>query len=181
MLFQANSGLAPAWKTVLKSLQKTGTKIIEKELEPVQSGGDLAACGSASFKPKGDCSLQLLRPATCGTAAHEVAAWLSTLKHPDKTVIIGPDSILDQALYRFDLPTTGAGIPVYDNTLMQILPLTLAMAWNPPDPQRALELLILPTSPIPRGIARRLSHALQEYPAVGSDAWRLCLSFHGRG
>ena len=69
----------------------------------------------------------------------------------------------------------GAGIPVFDNALLQILPLTLAMAWNPPDPQRALELLILPTSPVPRGIARRLSRALQEYPAVGSDEWNSAL------
>jgi len=175
ILLEPFNQLPPVWQTVLQSLRKTGTKVIDKKLDPVKSGGDLAACGKASFKPKGDGSLQLLRPATCGTAAHEVAAWLSTLKHPEQTVIIGPDSILDQALYRFDLPTTGAGIPVYDNALLQILPLTLAMAWNPPDPQRALELLMLPISPVPRGIARRLSRALQEYPAVGSDAWNSAL------
>ena len=175
ILLEPFDRLPPVWQTALQSLKQTGTKIIEKALKPVQSQGDLAACRKSSFKPKGDGSLQLLRPATSGTAAHEVAAWLSTLKSPEKTVIIGPDSILDQALYRFDLPTTGAGIPVYDNALLQILPLTLAMAWNPPDPQRALELLILPTSPVPRGIARRLSSALQEYPAVGSDAWNVAL------
>ena len=175
ILLEPFDRLAPVWQTALQSLQKTGTKIIEKKLESVKSDGDLASCGKTVFKPKGDGSLQLLRPATCGTAAHEVAAWLSTLKDPNKTIIIGSDSILDQAIYRFDLPTTGAGIPVYENTLMQILPLTLSMAWDPPDPQRALELLILPISPVPRGIARRLSRALQEYPAVGSDAWNSAL------
>jgi len=175
ILLEPLDRLAPVWQTVLQSLQKTGTKIIEKKLEPVPSGGDLASCGKTAFNPKGDGSLQLLRPATCGAAAHEVAAWLSTLKYPNNTVIIGPESILDQALYRFDLPTTGTGIPVYDNTLMQILPLTLSMAWDPPDPQRALELLILPISPVPRGIARRLSLALQDYPAVASEAWHSAL------
>jgi len=162
-------------QTTIQSLKKTGTKIIEETLKSVKSNGDLAGCTKASFKPEGDGSIQLLRPATCGTAANEIAAWLSTGRQTDKTVIIGPDSILDQALHRFGLPTTGAGIPVFDNALLQILPLTLAMGWNPPDPQRALELLILPTSPVPRGIARRLSRALQEYPAVGSDEWNSTL------
>jgi ATP-dependent helicase/nuclease subunit B len=170
-LFESRDRFNPLWQSVLKSLQNTGTTIIEKSVSPVPSEGDLAACKKASFKPKGDGSLQFLRPNTTGAAAHEAAAWLTTLKSLERTVIIGPDDILDQALHCFDLPTTGAGIPVFDNGLLQILPLTLAMGWNPPDPQRALELLMLPTSPIPRGIARKLSAALQEYPAVGSDAW----------
>ncbi|MFP4128338.1 MAG: PD-(D/E)XK nuclease family protein, partial [Desulfonatronovibrio sp.] len=66
----------------------------------------------------------------------------------------------------------GAGIPVYDNALLQILPLVLEMAWTPPDPQRALELLTLPVSPVPRNIAMRLARALHNYPAVGSEAWQ---------
>jgi len=163
------------WKTALDALQKTGTELIQKTLKPVKSRGDLAACKKASFKPKGDGSLQFLRTDTTGAAAHETAAWLSTLNGLEQTVIIGADSILDQALHRFGIPTTGAVIPVSDNGLLQILPLTLTMGWNPPNPQRALELLTLPISPVPRGIARRLSDAIQDYPAVGSDAWHKAL------
>ena len=168
--------LNPAWQTVVQSLERTRTKVIEKTLEPVSSKGDLGSCGKAPFKPEGDGSLQLLRPATQSMAAHEVAAWLSTLENLDQTVIIGPDSVLDEALYRFDLPTTGAGIPAYDHSLLQILPLTLSMAWDPPDPQRALELLMLPNSPVPKGIGRGLARALKDFPAVGSDAWNAALA-----
>lgn len=174
-LLEPRDRLYRLWQRVLKSLENTGTTIIEKQVTPAPSQGDLAACKRASFMPKGDGSLQFLRPGTSGRAAHEVAAWLSTLNGLEQTVIIGPDSVLDRALHRFDLPTTGAGIPAFDNGLLQILPLTLAMGWDPPDPQRALELLMLPTSPIPQGIAQRLSAALQEYPAVGSDAWNTAL------
>ncbi len=167
--------LNPALRTAVQALERTGTKVIEKTLEPASPKGDLGACRTVPFRPIGDGSLQLLRPATHSMAAHELAAWLSNLESLERTVIIGPDSVLDEALHRFDLPTTGAGIPASDHALLQILPLTLAMAWDPPDPQRALELLMLPNSPVPKGIGRRLAHALQDYPAVGSDAWNEAL------
>ncbi|MFZ5572870.1 MAG: PD-(D/E)XK nuclease family protein [Thermodesulfobacteriota bacterium] len=170
-MFEPSTELPLIWQRMIQALEQTGTTVTVGAIVPTASRGDLAACRQAPFSPKGDGSLQLLRPLTPGAAAQEAAAWLSGLKDLSRTVIIGPDSTLDAALHRFGLPTTGAGIPVYDNSLLQILPLVLEMAWNPPDPQRALELLTLPVSPIPRGIAFRLVRALQDYPAVGSDAW----------
>src|SRR5690606_5967147 len=62
-----------------------------------------------------------------------------------------------------------------DDALLQIVPLVLAMGWNPPDPQRALELLTLPTGPVRRPVARKLVRALHSWPAVDSDAWRAAL------
>ena len=170
-VFHPIDELPLCWQQVLHRLEQTGTTVTSKDISPAKAGGDLAAARQDRFQPKADGSLQLLRPANPSTAAQEVAAWLSGLDCLDQTVIIGPDSILDQALHRFGLPTTGAGIPVYDNALLQILPLTLEMAWQPPDPQRALELLILPVSPVPKSIGMRLIRALQKYPAVGSEAW----------
>ena len=171
-LFEPPADLPRTWQQVITALTQTGTTVAVQDIIPATPKGDLASCRKTSFLPKGDGSLQLLRPLTPGAAAQEAAAWLSGLKNLDRTVIIGPDNTLDAALYRFGLPTTGGSIPVYDNALLQILPLVLEMAWSPPDPQRALELLILPVSPIPRTIAFRLIRALQNYPAVGSEEWR---------
>ncbi len=175
-LFEPPTDLPQTWQHVITVLAQTGTTVSVNGIIPAKPGGDLAACRKSPFVPSGDGSLQLLRPLTPGAAAQEAAAWLSGLSNPDRTVIIGPDNTLDAALYRFGLPTTGGSVPVYDNALRQILPLVLEMAWSPPDPQRALELLILPVSPIPRSIAFRLIRALQNYPAVGSEDWHRALA-----
>src|SRR5262249_2376216 len=42
----------------------------------------------------------------------------------------------------------------------------------PADPERVLDLLSIPLSPIPRGMAGPLSRALHQLPAVDSDEWR---------
>lgn len=163
--------LPHCWQQVLQKLEQTGSTLTNKHITPAKSQGDLRASLKDNFQPQGDGSLQLLRPLTQSQAARETAAWLSGLEDLETTVIIGPDSILDQALHRFGLPTTGASLQVYDNALLQILPLVLEMAWQPPDPQRALELLTLQIGPVPKSIAFRLVRALQDYPAVGSERW----------
>jgi hypothetical protein len=129
IVFHPLDELPLCWQQVLHTLEQTGTTVTAKDISPVRAGGDLAAARQDEFQPKADGSLQLLRPSNPSAAAQEVAAWLSGLDCLDQTVIIGPDSILDQALHRFGLPTSGAGITVYDNALLQILPLTLEMAW----------------------------------------------------
>ncbi|MBW2737129.1 MAG: PD-(D/E)XK nuclease family protein, partial [Deltaproteobacteria bacterium] len=107
--------------------------------------------------------------------ADELAAWLAVQKRREQTVIIGADAVLDGALNRHGLPTSGAAADDA-NVLLQLLPLVLDLAWSPPDPLRALELLTLPISPIPRGLARRLADALHTWPAVGSPPWQEALS-----
>jgi len=60
--------------------------------------------------------------------------------------------------------------------MLQVLVLALELVWSPQDPQRALELLSLPASPLPRSLRYRLRSALNEWPAVDSDAWRAALA-----
>ncbi|KMY68101.1 hypothetical protein AAU61_09900 [Desulfocarbo indianensis] len=165
-----------AWRQVLKALQAQGTKVEVMEPGAATPSGDLEAARKPGFKPTGDGSLQLLRPAGPLAAAHEVAAWLAARGDLNGTVIIGGDAVLDRELRNFGLPCLGSPSSVYDHTLLQVVPLVLEMGWSPPDPQRALELLTLPQGPVPRGIAFRLTNALQEWPAVGSDVWQKALA-----
>ena len=164
------------WRFVLDGLEKQGTIVRQLSRVESQSNGDLAQSRKEGFSPSGDGTLQLLRPAGPLGAAHEVAAWLSARDSLEGTVIIGPDPALDHALRRFGLPTSGHSGATGDNTLLQVLPLVLEMAWHPPNPQRALELLTLTVNPVPRGIANRLAKALQTWPAVDSDIWRETLA-----
>jgi len=158
-------------RDVFDALGRHCTDIRKRDLEPATAAGDLAGAREADFAPVGDGSLQLIRPHGPVEAAEEVAAWLSGQGDTEGTVLIGTDPILDAALRRHGLPTTGAPGASHSNGLLQALPLVLSMAWTPADPQRAIELLTLPRSPIPRSVGRALGRALHDWPAVGSGAW----------
>ena len=173
--------LSAQWRAVLRGLELRGTRVEVSRLTPAGAKGDLLAARTPGFKPKRDGSLQLVRPPAPLAAADAVAAWLAAEVNEQSpalphTVIVGTDAVLDEALHRYGLPTTGAAADPYDNALVQILPLVVAMGWKPADPQRALELVTLPISPVPRHLARGLAEALQDVPAVDSNVWRGALA-----
>lgn len=171
-LLEPTDDLPPLWRTVTERLAARGTRVGTTVLAPADARGDLARAQLLSFRPEADGTLQLLRPHGPLQAAEEVAAWLAARASLARTVVVHADPVLDAALRRHGLPTTGSTRDARDNALMQILPLTLALGWSPPDPERALELLTLADAPVPRGIAWRLARALHEQPAVDSDPWR---------
>jgi hypothetical protein len=175
-LVEPTEDLPPAWRAVIDRLAARGTRVTATVLAPADARGDLAAAQLLTFAPAADGTLQLLRPHGPLQAAEEVAAWLAARTTLEATVVIGGDPVLDAALRRHGLPTTGSTRHARDNALIQILPLTLALGWSPPDPERALELLTLSDGPVPRGIAWRLARALHEQPAVDSDPWRDALA-----
>lgn len=178
-LCESRSIWSPQWCAVFDALERSGTSISDRELGTPSGDGDLAAARAALRNPKdgppasitGDGSLQLVRPYGPGQAAEEVAAWIASLPSHDGVVIVGGDPILDRALRRHGLPTTGAQGGRHEGALLQILPLVLALGWDPPDPQRALELLTLPVSPVRWEVRKGLADALAEWPAVGSEVW----------
>lgn len=174
-LFAPPDDLARLWRATLRLLEGHGVRVEVSQPPPAAARGDLAAARAAGFVPQGDGSLRLLRPVGVLAAAEEVAAWLASLGNLRGTVVIGGDPALDAALRRHGLPTTGAAPSFRDGALLQVLPLVLELAWSPLDPQRALELLSLPASPLPRGLRYRLINALNAWPAVDSDAWRAAL------
>jgi ATP-dependent helicase/nuclease subunit B len=164
--------LPALWRLVFEGLRKCGVKICDKGVQESSAAGNLGAARKAGFTPDPcDDSLQLLRTAGPLEAAERIAAYLAGLNDLSGTVVIGADSVLDAALRRYNLPTTGARLASGGNALLEILPLVLACGWAPPDPMRVLELLSLPVSPVPRGVAYKLANALHSWPAVGSEAW----------
>ena len=147
-----------------------------ESITATSAASDLRRALTPGFIPAGDGSLLLFRPFNPLDAAESVAAWLTAHGDLSDTIIIAPDVALDDALRRFGLPVTGAKEIANDDPFLQVLPLVLAMGWDPPDPQRALELLLLDNGPVPGFIARGLRAALQEWPSVGSPRWDEALS-----
>ena len=141
--------------------------------------GDLGAVreGTGDVAVAGDGSVQLVRAHGPLRAADDIAAWLASLgpTEIEHTLIIGADATLDRALARHGLPVVGAPSSSSDVPLLQILPLALSLIWAPADPQRALELLSLPQSPVPGGLRHRLARALGEWPSTRSGDWETAL------
>ena len=80
-------------------------------------------------------------------------------------------SRLDACLNRIGLPTTGASTWARAHPVLQILPLSVALCWEPVDPQSLLDFLCLPISPLARKAASRLANALTQEPGLGSGIW----------
>jgi len=120
-------------------------------------------------------------PALSQTAAVEfVAATLAhTRDQTERTVILCEDDHLamqlDACLLRYGLPTMGASAYSTAHPALQVLPLSLALCWQPVDPRYLLDFLTLPVRPVPRQAADKLAAALTEQPGLDSSAWQASL------
>lgn len=174
-LLSEAASFPPAWRRLFDALERQGTRVEVMPLVPASASGDLAAARGPGFVPAGDGSLQLVRPAGPLEAAEALAAWLAAQASLDSTVVISPEPVLDAALRRHGLPTTGAAATVADDALLPVVPLGLSLGLDPADPQRALDLLLLPVGPVPKSVAGFLADALHDQPAVGSPKWTAAL------
>jgi ATP-dependent helicase/nuclease subunit B len=110
------------------------------------------------------------------TAAEAAATVLSSLgREIAETVILCEDAqlaaLLDDALAARGVPPLGAAASTRAHPVLQVLPLALGLLWEPADPERVLDFLMLPVGPLPPAWARRLAEALAERPGVGGQAW----------
>lgn len=167
--------LPAAWRRLFAALESRGTTLEVLDLRPSPARGDLAAARAPGFRPSGDGSLQLVRPAGPMAAAESVAAWLAAQGSLEETVVVSPEPVLDAALRRHGLPSTGAAARHADDALLPVVPLVLALGLDPAHPQQALDLLLLPVGPVPRSVAEPLARALHEQPAVGGPKWEAVL------
>ncbi|MGE5359155.1 MAG: PD-(D/E)XK nuclease family protein [Bacteroidales bacterium] len=184
-LLAPRADLEPLWRCTLQLLEHVGVRVTESQLAApaTREGTDLAGARATPFHPRGDGSLRLLRPAGPLAAAEEVAAWLARTRPGAESqtpggdvLIVGTDPALDLALHRHGLPTSGAAYEQRDAAALQVLPLVVDLGWTPQDPQRAYELLSLPSGPVPGDVASSLRSALAKWPAVDSDKWQAALA-----
>jgi len=121
-----------------------------------------------------DGRLTLLVADTELVAVEALAAWLAAEGGDNQGLvfILGKDTtLLDHALAKAGLPRLGYSPPSSCRSLLQILPLTFGLAWEPPDPGRLLDFLLLPVSPLPRPVAKRLADVVVASPGIGGEDW----------
>jgi len=185
-LIEPRGDLPCVWQRVIGALGRSGTRIIEPcAPEPVADPGtDLGLLQRALVEgttlPKGlvqgDGSLLLVSGRSPSEAGEGFAAWLRQLElgaWPLQPVVVrgAAPVVLDEALARFGVPTLGASSSSPWRPALQVLPLALSMLWAPRNPQRALELLSLPVSPLSRRLRTALLKALNRAPGIGGAAW----------
>ena len=152
--------LPVGWRALLDALERCGTRI-EQYAGP---SPELASDGS----------LVLLSADTELVAAEALAAWLAadTKGNEELVFVLGKDTaLLDHALAKVGLPRLGASAQSPHRSLLQVLPLAFALAWEPPDPNRLLDFLLLPIGPLPRSAANKLANVVAESPGVGGEDW----------
>ncbi|MBX7096844.1 MAG: PD-(D/E)XK nuclease family protein [Myxococcaceae bacterium] len=168
--FAARESLPRLWREALDAAA-VESRAVTLQPSP-RTAPTLEAARGTGFEPvHGERALQLIRPHGPVTGADAVAAALAATRST-RTLIIGSDPILDAALRRHGLPTTGAGQDSHDNVLGELLPLVIELGVAPADPQRALELLTIPQGLIRPRVASELRRALEQWPAIGSQAWK---------
>lgn len=133
--------------------------------------------GGKAPKIEPDSSLRHVHTLSQTAAVEFVAATLAhNQDQVERTVILCEDDHLamqlDACLMRYGLPTMGASACSPAHPVLQVLPLSLALCWQPVDPQCLLDFLTLPVGPIPRRAASALANALTVEPGLGSSEWQ---------
>lgn len=150
----------PLWRKVLAKLS-----VVEPpELQPPAVEGSAlhsaqsVVRGNAATGIEQDSTFRYVHTRSASASVEFIAAVLASA--PDKlptTVICCEDddlaSRLDACLSRIGLPTTGASAWSRAHPVLQVLPLSLALCWEPVDPQALLDFLTLPILPLPRKVA----------------------------
>ncbi|MBX3135319.1 PD-(D/E)XK nuclease family protein [Candidatus Obscuribacterales bacterium] len=149
----------------------------DKGLEP-SSMSDVAKLGAflnanEKLEFSADGSLLILESDDEVQAADYIANLLPQLAGQRQTVIIrgASTSFLDKMLKRQNLPAIGGPRKSALRGYLQLLPLALELLWEPLDPVRMIEFLLLPHGPIPPSIARSFTYALSREPGIGGSAW----------
>ncbi len=169
------------WRHLLEVLAGWGITIQRLSAPRGNATGDLGhlqrvLAGTGVPSPAlGDGSLVLLTACSDLEAAEAVASWLA--RGHDDTIIVDStaDPLLNDAGRSCGLRSAGICATSRFRPALQVLPLALALQWDPVDPNRVLELLTLPVGPVPRSAALTLARAIAGSPGVGGDAWTSAL------
>jgi hypothetical protein len=169
------------WRRLLEALAGWNVPLHRRSAPQGNATGDLGhlqrvLAGTAVPSPAvGDGSLVLLTARSDLEAAEAVASWL-TRGHDDTIIVdVTADPLLNDAARSRGLRSTGICAASRFRPALQVLPLALALQWDPVDPNRVLELLTLPVGPVPRSAALTLARAIAGSPGVGGSAWTAAL------
>jgi hypothetical protein len=173
--------LPPVWRRLAAKLAAEHVPPAHWQGPVAGAGSDLAALQHALIsgaRPalRGDGSVLLLEADSDLTLARALADCFASdggWTVPDASVVVGQaGSALDLGLRAAGLPVLGLADRSPWRPALQVLRLALSLLWDPLDPNRLLEFLTLPVSPLGDALRWRLARVVAEAPGIGGVAWR---------
>lgn len=171
------------WQRVFKALERGGARLttfrpelpgapIETDLGRLQCLLRHARGAELAGAMRADGSLLVVRGETSTELAELTAALLA--RTPEGTLVVrsGDGAQLEAALAAHGLATQGLASSSAWRPAVQVLPLSVELAFEPRDPHRALELLTLPVGPFRGSLGRRLAKAVARSPGIGGREWQ---------
>lgn len=179
-LADPRAAFPPAFLSLLDALARAGTPIAPAPGEGPAAPPDTDLgrvqrhlLGQPAAPLTGDGTWILLEAETPAEAADAVARWIREAPPTERQIVVGEHgATLDAALRADGAPGLGLSERSADRPAFQLLPLRLALRFDPPDPADALALVLLPGGPVGGPLRRRLARALEDHPGVGGPAWR---------
>ena len=179
-LVDCSERLPLVWRRLIDSLASAGTTVARKNQSILGRDCDLAKVQALLADRKsgtleGDGSFAVARCDDELVAADIAAEWLAASHQANGDVVIvrqGDGTILDAACHRLGLPKPGGSQRSPFRGALQILPLAFETAWQPLDPERMLELLLMRGSPVPHQTGRWFAEVLRDFPGTGGARWR---------
>ncbi|MGO8748050.1 MAG: hypothetical protein ACLQNE_18915 [Thermoguttaceae bacterium] len=171
------------WRSVLDRLHVVAVPQIAPHARPrsaLETAQRFVWCGEKSLLRQ-DATFRYLGTRSESAAIEFIAAALTQAPGELATTVIccKDDDLavrLDACLKRAGLPTAGSSGRSRAHPVLQVLPLTLALCWEPVAPQLLLDFLTLPIGPLPRKARSHLASALAEEPGLGSGAWEAAMA-----
>ncbi|MFI3184956.1 MAG: hypothetical protein QX198_03150, partial [Methylococcaceae bacterium] len=187
---------SPLWQQILQSFE-----VIEKPtlLVPTQAENDLSRLQNTlsqlateslskgeggSIKKtqlKGDHSFVVVKARSKAVSARLISQWLTEQadENQEKTVALlsGSEGVeLDDALVAVDLPRLGFVKTSPWRPVLQVLPISLELLWEPLNPEVLLQLLMHPVGLLPGRIRHPLASVVSGAPGIGGEQWRQTLT-----
>lgn len=173
--------LPPIWRRILRALSSSGILVSQRPISGTIRSDDAGHLSLYLSDPNAACELKGDGTFVVVESDDEIQAadFLSTLLNANRneidenTLIIksGRCSFLDSLLNKMNLPGLGSATSSKYRSGLQLLTLAIDMSWNPVNPTRLVELLLLPDSPIPKYAADCFIHAIKNHPGIGGVLW----------
>lgn len=127
-----------------------------------------------------DGSLRVVRAETGLLAARWVTQMLTAHEQEIAIVVEQDRSLLDATFDAADVPRQGCPDASPLVPALQVLPLALAIIWEPLDVYALLEFLSHPIGPVPGYVRGPLAEVIAKHPGVGGPRWRETIEDLGR-
>ena len=144
---------------------------LQRALEAAHTGTEPAA----KMTWVADGSLRVLRAETPMVAARWVSDALRVPQPLTALVVTAESGLLEATLDATAVARQGFLDPSPWAPALQVLPLALALVWEPLDVHALLQFLAHPLGPIPGRARRRLAEAMASCPGLGGESWRAAI------